>query len=353
MTTVARKWREPAPVRGALSEIDVAEADVWTDRLRSDRVRAARNQPLELAAITATVEASSRDVGARALILSGSTARARRTRVSDLDYHVIGGRPEMGSAAEDVDLYCDDAETFMAKLRSGDDLVHWSVWYGCVLFDDGVVQSAATHIAHHGWWPDANRKVRQAQRALSFTEGIVDSGDREAALEQVRGILSLTARWLLLAHDVFPLSRDELSDHQGRRRPGVWRRHRPPRSDALGELAASFQTIIAMGHEEHPARAGKRSKAHNLLVRLERYEPDVLRFAHVFRVPFGNHQAEQDIRMVKLQQKISGCWRTGQGAGQRASSPARSSALISADCVSRARARVCRRSARTCGSLSR
>jgi len=78
MTTVARKWREPAPVRGALSEIDVAEADVWTDRLRSDRVRAARNQPLELTAITATVEASSRDVGARALILSGSTARARR-----------------------------------------------------------------------------------------------------------------------------------------------------------------------------------------------------------------------------------------------------------------------------------
>ena len=119
------------------------------------------------------------------------------------------------------------------------------------------------------------------------------------------------------------------------------------------ELAASFQTINAMGHEEHPARAGKRSKAHNLLVRLERYEPDVLRFAHVFRVPFGNHQVEQDIRMVKLQQKISGCWRTGQGAGQRASSPARSSALISADCVSRARARVCRRSARTCGSLSR
>jgi len=212
MTTVARKCREPAPVRGALSEIDVAEADVWTDRLRSDRVRAARNQPLDLAAITATVEASSRDVGAHALILSGSTARARRTRVSDLDYHVIGGRPEMGSAAEDVDLYCDDAETFMAKLRSGDDLVHWSVWYGCVLFDDGVVQSAATHIAHHGRWPDANRKVRQAQRALSFTEGIVDSGDREAALEQVRGILSLTARWLLLAHDVFPLSRDELSD---------------------------------------------------------------------------------------------------------------------------------------------
>ena len=82
----------------------------------------------------------------------------------------------------------------------------------------------------------------------------------------------------------------------------------------LADLAASFATVIAMGHEEHPAAAGRRSKAHNLLLRLERYEPDVLRFAYDFRVPFGNNQAEQDIRMVKLQQKISGCWRTHQGA---------------------------------------
>lgn len=191
--------------------MNVADADVWTDRLRFDRDRAVRNQPSGLAAITATVEARSQDVGARALILSGSTARARRTRVSDLDYHVIGRRPNIGHPAEDIDLHCDDAETFMAKLRAGDDLVHWSVWYGCVLFDDGVVQSAATHVAGHDGWPDANRKRRQAQSALSFTRRIVNSGDRGAAIEQVRGILSLTARWLLLAHDVFPLSRDELS----------------------------------------------------------------------------------------------------------------------------------------------
>lgn len=85
--------------------------------------------------------------------------------------------------------------------------------------------------------------------------------------------------------------------------------------DTLTELAASFKTVLAMGHDEHPqVPAGRRTKAHNLLLRLERYEPDVLRFAHDFRVPFGNNQAEQDIRMVKLQQKISGCWRTPHGA---------------------------------------
>jgi len=83
---------------------------------------------------------------------------------------------------------------------------------------------------------------------------------------------------------------------------------------ALAELTASYQTIIQMGHDEHPPTTAKKTKAHNLLLRLERHQPDVLRFAHDLRVPFSNNQAEQDIRMVKLQQKISGCWRTSAGA---------------------------------------
>ncbi len=46
--------------------------------------------------------------------------------------------------------------------------------------------------------------------------------------------------------------------------------------------------MIAIGNEEHPATSGKKTKAHNLLLRLERHQPDVLRFAHDLRVPFGN-----------------------------------------------------------------
>jgi transposase len=58
----------------------------------------------------------------------------------------------------------------------------------------------------------------------------------------------------------------------------------------------------------------KRSKARNLLERLTRYEEDVLRFMENPLVPFTNNRGENDIRMTKVQQKISGCFRSEEGA---------------------------------------
>lgn len=65
-----------------------------------------------------------------------------------------------------------------------------------------------------------------------------------------------------------------------------------------------------------PGRRGrqKRSKSRNLLERLIDYETETLRFLTNPDVPFTNNQGENDIRMTKLHQKISGCFRSQEGA---------------------------------------
>jgi len=89
-----------------------------------------------------------------------------------------------------------------------------------------------------------------------------------------------------------------------------------------------YDTILTDGlafHEAQPAlvRAGGQGKrrgrqprrvGHNLLLRLSTRKTDVLRFLTDPRVPFSNNQAERDGRMMKLRQKISGGFRSMEGA---------------------------------------
>lgn len=85
-----------------------------------------------------------------------------------------------------------------------------------------------------------------------------------------------------------------------------------------------YRDLLHEAEKECPApdetdrkgRRGKipRSKSRNLLERLRNYESDVLRFMDDAAVPFSNNQAENDLRMTKVQQKISGCFRSMDGA---------------------------------------
>ena len=85
-----------------------------------------------------------------------------------------------------------------------------------------------------------------------------------------------------------------------------------------------FRLILKTGEAESPPpdltnRKGKRgrvkrTKARNLLERLQKFEDDTLRFMDNKIVPFTNNLAENDLRMTKVQQKISGCFRSMEGA---------------------------------------
>jgi len=85
---------------------------------------------------------------------------------------------------------------------------------------------------------------------------------------------------------------------------------------------ALYRDIIQRGKDANPftepikKKRGptKRTKAQNLLRRLEDCEDCVLAFLHDFNVPFTNNLAEQDIRMLKVRLKVSGCFRTIEGA---------------------------------------
>lgn len=95
--------------------------------------------------------------------------------------------------------------------------------------------------------------------------------------------------------------------------------------DTIARFEQAYEQILSKGFRANPPppddqkqtrRRGrkKKSKSLNLLERFRNYRNEVLAFMYDFQIPFDNNLAERDIRMMKVQQKISGTFRGDNGA---------------------------------------
>jgi transposase len=173
---------------------------------------------------------------------------------------------------------------------------------GTVAMDDvGVIAKMSGVAIHDGWRPyRAYEMVHALCNAHHLRElaGVFERFDQDWADEMIRLLL----------------------DAKEAVEQAVAKGH--PRLDAttLHSIRVRYGKLVAKGWALNArltrANTGKwyQNTAVNLLNRLDTHRDDVLRFTVDFNVPFDNNQGERDIRMVKLQQKISGSWRTKTGA---------------------------------------
>lgn len=173
---------------------------------------------------------------------------------------------------------------------------------GTVAMDDiGVIAKMTGVAVHDGWKPYRAYEVVHAlcnAHHLRELAGVFERFDQDWADEMI-GLLLDAKEAVEKAVTKGQTRLDATTVHSIRVR--------------YGKLVAKGWAV-----NERPTRAatGKwyQNTAVNLLNRLDADRDDVLRFTIDFRVPFDNNQGERDIRMVKLQQKISGSWRTKTGA---------------------------------------
>ncbi|MGI9100670.1 MAG: hypothetical protein ACR2H2_19640 [Solirubrobacteraceae bacterium] len=132
--------------------------EAWAHRLQRDAREIARRLPPELLGLHSAVVDRAREAAAHGLILSGSTARCRRTAISDLDYHLIGPQLFTRDLSSQLDLHILTPTELDAHILGGDDFVQWSLRFGLIVFDDDHLRRAAALIANSKPWPDAYRK---------------------------------------------------------------------------------------------------------------------------------------------------------------------------------------------------
>jgi len=125
-------------------------------------------------------------------------------------------------------------------------------------------------------------------------------------------------KWIEPLKDLLLKIKTKVEAVQEQKRTALSIRQRNSFNQAYDRLIAQGLRANPPSNENHrrPGQRGRlrQSPARNLLLRLREHKTSVLAFMYDFNVPFDNNQAERDLRMMKVKQKISGGFRSIEGA---------------------------------------
>jgi transposase len=193
--------------------------------------------------------------------------------------------------------------------------------------------AATATLTHYGWHPTRGKEATDAMGILPLFGGraVHDSwkpyflyGGCQHALCNAHHLRELTFFWEEGRHAwARPLlrlllgARARVERERGRGATAL-----PAAKERL--LVGRYHRLVEAGLAAHPPPqepAGKKGrkkqgKERSFLLRLKERWQETLCFALDLSIPFDNNQAERDVRMLKVQQKISGCFRSEEGATQ-------------------------------------
>ena len=158
-----------------------------------------------------------------------------------------------------------------------------------------------------------NNTIKSYYEKLESTE--------EAITEKIRGSAcvgfkeELHQKWASLLIDLLLMTKKEVYCHKKQE-------HKSMSKQRAENFRLNFDRIIRDGLKLNPIQPGKpkqrgrpvQSSSRNLLVRLKNCKDLYLAFMYDFCIPFNNNGSERDIQMLKVQQKISGCFRSHRDA---------------------------------------
>ena len=153
------------------------------------------------------------DPNVRAVVAIGSAARQRARPTSDIDLIVVCKDVRRKTRAPlEVDArWMETSNVLVSAEKSGDDVIAWGLIYGSPLYDpEGIWRDLIAKLRGRLPLPTPAVCSQRAERARRYASALIESGDEEAASEQVLTMLTHEARLALCTRGVFPASRPEL-----------------------------------------------------------------------------------------------------------------------------------------------